>query len=105
MQGPARDWAKHELPGSRPSYRRLRCGWWLVLASLIVLSVPSATSAFHMSQPPEDPLILIVTFTAVLIMMIGVIVAMARGRSRGKLTRKKGSQHLGKGKGRGAFLR
>jgi hypothetical protein len=82
-----------------------RVGWWFVPISLLVVALPSTVSAFHMSEPPENLLILIVAFMAVLVMMIGVIIAMTRGRSQGKLTKKRESRRLGKGKGRSAFLR
>jgi uncharacterized membrane protein len=82
-----------------------RVGWWFVPSLLSVVALPSTASASHMSEPPEDPLILVVVLVAVLVLMIGVIIAMAHGRSQGRLTKKRGSRRFGKGKGRGAFLR
>jgi hypothetical protein len=80
-----------------------RIGCWFPLAFVAVV-VPATVSAFHMSQPPENPNILIVAVVAVLIMMIGVIIAMVRGRSAGKFTKKKWPRQRGRGKGRGGTL-
>jgi len=83
----------------------IRVGWRLVPSLLSVVALPSTVSAFHMSQPPEDSLILIVVLVADLILVIGAIIAMARGRSQRKLTKRTGSRRFGKGKRRSAFLR
>jgi hypothetical protein len=78
-----------------------RAGWWFVPPSLLVVALPSTVSAFHMSQPPENPLVLIVAFVAVVVMTIGVIIAMIRSRSDGRLTKKRGPRPFGKRRGRG----
>jgi hypothetical protein len=54
-----------------------------------------------MSQPPENPLVLIVAFVAVVVMTIGVIIAMIRSRSDDRLTKKRGPRQVGKRRGRG----
>jgi hypothetical protein len=77
-----------------------RVGWWFVPPSLLVVVLPSPVSAFHMSQPPENPLVLIVAFVAVVVMTIGVIIAMIRSRSDGRLTKKRGPRPFGKRRGR-----
>ena len=78
-----------------------RVGWRLVPPSLLVVALPSTAFAFHMSRPPENPLILIVAFVAVVVMTIGVIIAMIQSRSDGRLTKKKGPRQFGKRRGRG----
>ena len=78
-----------------------RVGWWFFLPSLLVVALPSTVSAFHMSRPPENPLVLIVAFLAVVVMTIGVIIAMIRGSSDGKLRKKRDPRQFGKRRGRG----
>ena len=78
-----------------------RVGWWFVPPSLLVVALPSPASAFHMSQPPENPLVLIVAFVAVVVMTIGVIIAMIRGSSDGKLRKKRDPRQFEKRRGRG----
>jgi hypothetical protein len=78
-----------------------RVGWWFFLPSLLVVALPSTVSAFHMSRPPEDPLVLIVAFVAVVVMTIGVIIAMIRSKSDGRLTKKRGPRQFGRRRGRG----
>ena len=78
-----------------------RAGWWFVPPSLLVVALPSTVSAFHMSQPPENPLVLIVAFVAVVVMTIGVIIAMIRGSSDGKLRKKRDPRQFEKRRGRG----
>ena len=80
-----------------------RIGCWFVSA-LVAVVVPATASAFHMSQPPENPIFPIVAVCAVLVMMIVVIIAMVRGRSAGKFTKKKWPRQRGRGKGRGGTL-
>ena len=81
--------------------RLTRVGWWFIPASLLIVALPSTVSAFHMSQPPENPLVLIVAFVAVVVMTIGVIIAMIRSRSDGRPTKKRGPRQFGKRRGRG----
>jgi hypothetical protein len=78
-----------------------RVGWWFVPPLLLVVALPSTVSAFHMSQPPENPLVLIVAFVAVVVMTIGVIIAMIRSRSDGRPPKKMGPRQFGKRRGRG----
>ena len=78
-----------------------RVGWWFVPIELLVVALPSTVSAFHMSRPPENPLVLIVAFVAVVVMTIGVIIAMIRSRSDDRLTKKRGPRQFGKRRGRG----
>jgi hypothetical protein len=54
-----------------------------------------------MSRPPENPLVLIVAFVAVVVMTIGVIIAMIRSKSDGRLTKKRGPRQFGRRRGRG----
>ena len=96
---------RYKLPEVRQFQMLTRVGWWFVPTSLLAVALPSTGSAFHMSQPPENPLILIVAFLAALVLMIGVIIAMMRRRSQRKLTKKRWPRQFGKGKGRSAFLR
>jgi uncharacterized membrane protein YhaH (DUF805 family) len=105
MQGLQRVWRNSRGLKVRRPHIFARAGWWLVSASTLVVALPSTGSAFHMSQPPENPLILIVTFIAVIVLLIGVIIAITRDRSRGKVPKKRDPRHRGKGKGRSAFLR
>ena len=65
------------------------------------VALPSMVSAFHMSRPPENPLVLIVAFVAVVVMTIGVIIAMIRSKSDARLTKKRGPRQFGKRRGRG----
>ena len=78
-----------------------RVGWSFAPISLLVVALPSTVSAFHMSQPPENPLVLIVAFVAVVVMTIGVIIAMIRSRPDDRLTKKRGPRQFGKRRGRG----
>jgi hypothetical protein len=78
-----------------------RVGWWFVPPSLLVFTLPSTVSAFHMSQPPENPLVVIVAFVAVVVMTIGVIIAMIRSRSDDRVTKTKGPRPFGKRRGKG----
>jgi hypothetical protein len=76
-------------------------GWWFVPPSLLIVALPSTASAFHMSRPPENPLVLIVAFVAVVVMTIGVIIAMIRSRSDDRVTKTKGPRQFGKRRGKG----
>ena len=78
-----------------------RVGWWFIPPSLLIVALPSTVSAFHMSQPPENPLVLIVAFVAVVVMTIGVIIAMIRSRPDDKLTKTRCPRQFGKRRGKG----